>query len=189
MVCLAQTRYLECCRRLHFDPDADIHVNLPDADVALELAVLRARRPEHRRIGNWFISASAATISAPSRNRRRAPRPHDNGSCGHPIRRAATTESSRPVPVSMPISRSIRIAFNGLSYRSCAGELEEWKEHLPPAARQGTRADVACAAAQRAPEGHFYRQLSSQGNGSACLRPLQTPPFPWRRPIASVKSE
>jgi hypothetical protein len=50
-----------CCRRLGFDPYAEIHVNLADADVIVELAALRARRTDHRLIGNWFISASAAT--------------------------------------------------------------------------------------------------------------------------------
>jgi hypothetical protein len=52
---------LRCGRRLRFDPDAEIQLNLSDAALILELWTLRTRRPDHRRVGNWFISASAAT--------------------------------------------------------------------------------------------------------------------------------
>jgi hypothetical protein len=49
-------------RRLGFDPDAEIHMNLPHADLTtVEPAALPTRRPDHQRVGNWFSSTSAAT--------------------------------------------------------------------------------------------------------------------------------
>lgn len=50
-----------CCRRLRFEPDAEIYVRRPDVDLILELAALRARRADHGPVGNRSISASAGT--------------------------------------------------------------------------------------------------------------------------------